>query len=85
MRVQQANRAGVILFFLSLYASKASAIGLLYRFAPLKRHKLTVFIALGFALLFGLVSVLVLNVSCGLTGLLYWHISRDSPQCSKQV
>jgi hypothetical protein len=46
---------------------------------------MSVFIALGFSLLFGLVSVLVLNVSCGLTGPLYWNISRDSSQCGDQV
>ncbi|RMZ80875.1 hypothetical protein DV737_g2756, partial [Chaetothyriales sp. CBS 132003] len=34
----QTNRAGVILFFLTLYTSKLSAVALLYRFAPLKRH-----------------------------------------------
>ena len=81
----QVSRAGVVLFFLTLYCSKGAAIALTYRFAPLRRHKITVFAAFGFTLLLGLVSVLVLNVSCGLTGALYWHIARDSSHCQNQV
>lgn len=79
------NRAGVILFFLTLYTSKGAAIALHYRFASLRRHKLTVLISLGFVALLGFVSVLLLNISCDRTGVLYWHMSRTSTQCQNQV
>lgn len=81
----QANRAGVILFFLTLYTSKAAGVALLYRFTLLRRHKLTIYISIAFLLLLGIVSILLLNIDCGLTGTLYWHISRHPSQCTSQV
>ena len=78
----QANRAGVIHIFQTLYTSKAA---LLYRFTLLRRHKLTIYISIAFLLLLGIVSILLLNIDCGLTGTLYWHISRHPSQCTSQV
>lgn len=75
----------MILFFLTLYTSKGAAVAFHYRFASSRRQKLTVAISGGVMVLLGLISVLMLNLSCDLTGTLYWHISRKSTQCQNQV
>lgn len=79
-----ASRAGVVLFLCTLYASKASAIALISRFAARLRHKLTIFGLLALLAVLGLASILSVTLSCGLTGPYYWHIARDASLCSNQ-
>ena len=83
--LNRSSRVGVVLFVLTLYASKAASIALTSRFAKQKRHIATIYAVLGFTTLLGVATLFELNIDCGLTGRFYWRIMRDSEQCPNQV
>ncbi|MCJ1231161.1 hypothetical protein MMC12_007837 [Toensbergia leucococca] len=82
--LNNASFAGVILFLLTLYASKCGAIALTSRFAQPGRHTMAVYCVFGLCIVLGLASVMEVTIGCGVTSAYYWDLSAKAGHCSSQ-
>ncbi|KAL8905158.1 MAG: hypothetical protein Q9207_002817 [Kuettlingeria erythrocarpa] len=86
LALNKANYAGLVLWILSLYASKCAAIVFMSRFAQPGRHKKEILAMLVIVAVLGFGSLLALTIDCSIVdSIYYWDFPAHRNHCPQPV